>query len=758
MSRRRALWTWCLFAASPLAAQNTYSFIPNLVYGVAPDQQGNPVTLRLDLYLPAGASGPTPCVVWIHGGAWQGGSRFPTPASDFANHGYAVASISYRLSSQNLWPAQLHDCRGAVRWLRANAATYNLDPDRFGAFGSSAGGHLSNMLGVTSGLEQARVGQLTLDLEGVVGGNLGESSEVQAVVDWFGPTDVLRMSQFPSNIDHDAATSPESRVLGQPQQSNPEAAGSLSPITYLWRGAPPTFVVHGTSDSVIPYEQSQHFWRRATQVYGLDYDFEAIPSAGHGGPGFDVDDARAWFDARLADRATRISIQVSGAVSEPAGVGAFTISRVGPTTAAQDVFLAWRGDAAVGEDVACLPALVTIPAGSASVVLPVSVLDDALVEPAEALRARVLAGADYVVVAGAGEAALTVQDDDAPSGAVTVSVVAVDRTMAEPGPNPAVVRVARTGPTTQALSVELLLRGGAEPGVDHGLTAGPVVIPAGAASVDVTIPVVDDAISEPTELWVVELRPRDSYALGAQRVASGRLFDDDRTAGPVVSIAAERQRLDELGGVVDLLVTRTQSAGALTVSLGAGGTATAGVDYSLSTSSVTFAPNQSEVRVTLTGVDDGLAEGDEELIVAAVPAAGASYRVGVQSSQSLRVVDDEAVVPLQAPAILSGGEVAIGRPACLTLAAPAGSIHVTGLAFAPGYVATSPYPLLIDGAGAATFGLGVVPATGAAAFALDVPEAAMLIGTEVWMQSAVVGANVVFSSRLQRRLVMPASK
>ena len=144
--------------------------------------------------------------------------------------------------------------------------------------------------------------------------------------------------------------------------------------------------------------------------------------------------------------------------------------------------------------------------------------------------------------------------------------------------------------------------------------------------------------------------------------------------------------------------------------------------------------------------------------MAAVPAASASYLVGVQSSQSLRVVDDEAVVPLQAPATLSAGEVAIGRLACLTLAAPAGSIHVTGLAFAPGYVATAPYPLLIDGAGAATFGLGVVPATGAAAFALAVPEAAMLIGTEVWMQSAVVGASVVFSSRLQRRLVMPASK
>ena len=168
---------------------------------------------------------------------------------------------------------------------------------------------------------------------------------------------------------------------------------------------------------------------------------------------------------------------------------------------------------------------------------------------------------------------------------------------------------------------------------------------------------------------------------------------------------------------------------------------------SLNTSSVTFAPNQTEVRVTLTGLDDGLAEeGDEGLVVAAVlPQARAIGSASVVAVAALRRRRRSGGPAAGAAATLSGGEVAIGRPACLTLAAPAGSIHVTGLAFAPGYVATAPYPLLIEGAGAAAFGLGVVPATGAAAaFALAVREAAMLIGTEVWMQSAVVGASVVF--------------
>lgn len=746
-----------LLLCGALAGQNSYQSIPDLVYGVGQDQQGNSVTLRLDLYLPTGTSAPTPCVIWIHGGAWQNGSRFPTQASDLANYGYAVASISYRLSGQNIWPAQLHDCRGAVRWLRANASAYNLDPDRFGAWGTSAGGHLSNMLGVTAGLGQLHIGQETVDLEGSVGGNLGASSEVQAVVDWFGPTDVLRMSQFPSSMNHDAPNSPESLVLGQLLQNNPERADSLSPVTYLWPGAPPTLIMHGTSDSVIPYEQSYFFWRRAVTAYGLDYAFEAVPFAGHGGPAFNAADARAWFDTHLADRDARVSIQSSGAVSEPAGAGSFTVTRTGPLTSPLDVRLAWRGDVEVGADVACMPGVVTIPAGSASVDVAVTVLDDGLIEPDEELRARLRSSTDYLVVAGQAEAGLTVTDDDGAAGQPTVSAVATDRTMAEPGPNPGIVRLTRTGSTAQPLSVDVTVAGVATPGVDHGQVSGQVVIPAGATSYDLIIPVVDDAASEPTELWVVEVQASADYALGAQHVVSGRVLDDDRTGpAPAVCVALDQHALDEAGGVVDVLVTRSRTQGSLTVDLAVAGDATAGSDYAISATTVFFAPNTPEARVTLTGVDDALVEGDEEFVVSVLPAAG--YVLGVQPTQKVLIVDDEALPPPQAPAALLGDVVAIGETTCLTVTADPGAVHVVGLALGPGYVPASPYPLLIDPVGIITFGLGVVPAGGAAAVRLAVPDKAALVGSRIWLQSAVVDSGVAFSSRLVRSVVLPSQR
>src|SRR5262249_35630047 len=146
--------------------------------------------LLLDLYLPSAGPGPFPVVVWIHGGAWLTGSRFPAPnAAQLTSLGFAVASVDYRLTSQAgqwgaepvIFPAQIHDVKGAVRWLRANAATYNLDPARFGCWGSSAGGHLAALL-ATSGDVPA--------LEGTVGGNAGFSSAVQACADFFGPTDL----------------------------------------------------------------------------------------------------------------------------------------------------------------------------------------------------------------------------------------------------------------------------------------------------------------------------------------------------------------------------------------------------------------------------------------------------------------------------------------------------------------------------------------------------------------------------------------
>ena len=169
--------------------------------------------LKLNLYLPQGDE-PKPLIIWIHGGAWMMGSKDgPSPSQQFTGSGYAVAHVGYRLSQVAKWPAQIQDCKAAVRWLRANAEKYHLDPKRFAVWGSSAGGHLVAMLGTSGGVAE---------FDGA-GNDLKASSSVQAVVDWFGPTDFLQMDRAGSSMKHDAPDSPESKLIGGAIQENKDA-------------------------------------------------------------------------------------------------------------------------------------------------------------------------------------------------------------------------------------------------------------------------------------------------------------------------------------------------------------------------------------------------------------------------------------------------------------------------------------------------------------------------------------------------------
>src|ERR1051325_2824024 len=164
----------------------------------------------LDIFLPEQASDkPLPLMIWIHGGAWMAGSHSSPPVLYLVNKGFAVASVQHRFSQDALWPAQSFDCKAAIRWLRAHAAKYNFDPDHFGVGGDSSGGHLAAFVG-TSGDVREMEGDL---------GNTNVSSRVQAVVDWFGPTDVTVMGAQAgphSMIQHSSSNSPESRLLGGP--------------------------------------------------------------------------------------------------------------------------------------------------------------------------------------------------------------------------------------------------------------------------------------------------------------------------------------------------------------------------------------------------------------------------------------------------------------------------------------------------------------------------------------------------------------
>jgi acetyl esterase/lipase len=254
---------------------------------------------RLDLYVPAKADTPLPVIVWIHGGAWLGGSKDGgSPALPCVGNGYAVASINYRLSQHAVFPAQIEDCKTAIRWLRANAKTYNLNPDRIGVWGASAGGHLVALLGTSGG---------TPDLEGK-DGNAAQSSRVQAVVDFFGPTDFLQMDAHAvpgAGMKHDLPASPESRLVGGAIQENVEKVRRANPITYVTKDAPPFLIVHGEQDPLVPCHQSELLYEALKRARS-NVTFYKIAGAGHGGLEFNSDMMRAavqaFFDKHLMPR------------------------------------------------------------------------------------------------------------------------------------------------------------------------------------------------------------------------------------------------------------------------------------------------------------------------------------------------------------------------------------------------------------------------------------------------------------------------
>jgi acetyl esterase/lipase len=231
---------------------------------------------KLDLYLPAQGE-HHPLIIWIHGGAFRMGSKEGNPNNplpfEYVTEGYALASINYRLSQHALFPAQIEDCKAAVRWLRAHAGDYPLDPNRFAAWGPSAGGHLAAMLGAAGHVTEFEVGE-----------HLDVSSRVQCVVDYFGPTDFLQMDaqRPPDGMIHDAPDSPESELVGGPIQEHPDRVARANPITYVTEDAPPFLIVHGDRDPLVPYGQSV-LLVAALQKVGADVTFYTVKGAGHGG-------------------------------------------------------------------------------------------------------------------------------------------------------------------------------------------------------------------------------------------------------------------------------------------------------------------------------------------------------------------------------------------------------------------------------------------------------------------------------------------
>jgi acetyl esterase/lipase len=255
----------------------------NLVYG-----NGGASDLALDLALPQG-EGPFPGVICIHGGAWRTGNRqqLTKTIEVLANRGYVAASVDYRLAPAAKFPAQIEDCKAAVRWLRAHAAQYHLDPERIGVVGFSAGAHLACLLGTTDKND---------GLEGN-GGNLAQSSRVQAVVSFFGPTDFTSKT-WDDDIEQEMLVP----VLGATFTQRPELYRRFSPIIYVTKDDPPFLFLHGTKDHLVNIRQSRVLAAKL-QAQGIEAKVIALEDEGHGWHGAKLtrsfDDMMDFFDKHL---------------------------------------------------------------------------------------------------------------------------------------------------------------------------------------------------------------------------------------------------------------------------------------------------------------------------------------------------------------------------------------------------------------------------------------------------------------------------
>ena len=255
--------------APPAASSASVTLLHDVEIGT-----GGGRTLHAEIAFPAKLPPkPMPAVIWIHGGGWRLGTHKKNTAQWLVDYGYFTASIEYRLSDEAKWPAQIEDCKLAVRWLRANAAKYHVDPDRIAVWGGSAGGHLVACLGT---MDDPR-------FEGQ-GGYPGVSSKVQAVVDYCGPVDFTKGGP---GIQKNMAKAPDFEspgligLFGGSFKEKTALWKEGSPIAYVKPGDPPFLIVHGTKDQSVPYEQGEAMVA-ALKKAGVPVEFITVKGGGHG--------------------------------------------------------------------------------------------------------------------------------------------------------------------------------------------------------------------------------------------------------------------------------------------------------------------------------------------------------------------------------------------------------------------------------------------------------------------------------------------
>jgi acetyl esterase/lipase len=264
-------------------AEDAYELKKDIVYGKGADQD-----LLLDLARPKTGKGPFPAIIAIHGGSWRRGNKasFRPFIVMAAKRGYVAITVSYRFAPKYKFPSQVEDVKCAVRWLRANAKKYNINPNKIGAFGASAGGHLALLLGLMDASDGMEGG----------GGHGGHSSKVQAVVNFFGPTD------YQGGEINDYGKKVLGDFLGGTREQKPEVYKAAAPVTYVTKNDAPVQTHHGTADKIVPYDQALRL-QKALKKAGVKNELHTVEKGGHGWGGEklldSVNKTFKWFDKHL---------------------------------------------------------------------------------------------------------------------------------------------------------------------------------------------------------------------------------------------------------------------------------------------------------------------------------------------------------------------------------------------------------------------------------------------------------------------------
>ncbi|SFZ92785.1 Acetyl esterase/lipase [Flaviramulus basaltis] len=252
-------------------SQNSIKIFKDVEYA-----QINGTKLLLDIYLPNAVENPN-LLIWVHGGAWVGGDK-ENPPVKLVEKGYALASVNYRLATKAQFPAQVFDIKAAIRFLRAKASEYKYNAEKIVIAGSSAGGHLVALVGTTNNLPE---------LEGTVGDYLNESSSVQGILDFYGPTNFMTILNQSTPYGMNVRVPALKKLLGDLPENKPELAKLASPVYHVDETDPPLLIMHGNKDQQVPINQS-HELENEYKKHNLDVFFKVIYEGAHGGPEFET--------------------------------------------------------------------------------------------------------------------------------------------------------------------------------------------------------------------------------------------------------------------------------------------------------------------------------------------------------------------------------------------------------------------------------------------------------------------------------------